>query len=131
MGMVPPRSGKLPSSFFLSHASRLGVTQPGLHRWRVAMGLTLCAACATAPSRPVPHPAPVETPGPADGPETDAPDTVWMDCRADADCAARQVGSVCHRDVMGGTCAPPCVEDSVCTGLDADYHCVAQRCAKP
>ncbi|MBI5497027.1 MAG: hypothetical protein HY904_18580 [Deltaproteobacteria bacterium] len=52
---------------------------------------------------------------------------VWLDCRADSDCAARD-GVVCHVDVMGGTCAPPCENDAPCQGIQPGLSCTAGRC---
>ncbi len=54
------------------------------------------------------------------------PWSVWMDCRVDGDC--RLEGTVCHAQVLGGTCAPPCQEDAVCQGVDESLACASGRC---
>lgn len=52
---------------------------------------------------------------------------VWLDCRADADCATRE-GTVCHHGVAGGTCAPPCESDAPCEPFGPGVACAGGRC---
>lgn len=52
---------------------------------------------------------------------------VRMDCQGDEDCGHRGE-VVCHRAVMGGTCAPRCEDDARCAGVVPGLVCVGGWC---
>lgn len=50
-----------------------------------------------------------------------------LDCTQDSGCDVA-AGMVCHPQVLGGTCAPPCSADDFCAGMEAPLACVQGRC---